>query len=153
MIVYRLTRAKYKDELSGYGASIDGQRWNSKGTEVVYTAQTRALANSEVAVHIALGILPKDYFMVEIEIPDSISIDILSESKLPLGWDYLPNLPGSQLIGDMLVNENKFAVIKVPSVVVRGEYNFILNPKHNDFKKIKIINTEPFPFDPRYFSH
>ena len=153
MIVYRLSRAKYKDELSGYEASLDGQSWNSKGTEVVYTAQTRALANSEVAVHIALGILPKDYFMVEIEIPDSISIDILPESKLPLGWDYLPCLPGSQLIGDMFVKENIFAVLKVPSVVVKGEYNFILNTKHKDFKKIKIINTEPFPFDQRYFSH
>ena len=61
MVVFRLSREAYKDELPGYGASLSGQRWNSEGTEVVYTAQTRALANSEVAVHISLGILPGDY--------------------------------------------------------------------------------------------
>ena len=151
MIVYRLSREKYKDELSGYGASLSGQRWNSKGTEVVYTAQTRALANSEVAVHIALGILPKDYHMVEIEVPDSIKILELKDAELPLGWNSLPPSPVSQFIGDNFVQEDKFAVMRVPSVVVKGEFNFVLNPRHIDFKKIKIINTEPFPFDPRYF--
>jgi len=153
MIVFRLSREKYKDELSGYGASLNGQRWNSKGTEVVYTAQTRALANSEVAVHISLGILPKDYHMVEIEIPDSVKIQELHSSTLPSGWNALPSKPVSQQIGDQFVEENKYAVLKVPSVVVKGENNFILNPKHKDFKKIKSIHTEPFPFDPRYFSH
>jgi len=151
MIVFRLSRARYKNELSGYGASLDGQRWNSKGTEVVYTAQTRALANSEVAVHISLGILPSDYHIVEIEISDSIQIKILKESQLPYRWDAIPCSHESQIIGDNFVNLNDFAVLKVPSVVVKGEFNFILNPKHIDFKKIKIINTEPFPFDPRYF--
>lgn len=151
MIVFRLSRARYKNELSGYGASVDGQRWNSKGTEVVYTAQTRALANSEVAVHIPLGILPSDYHIVEIEIPDSIQIQTLKESQLPYRWNAIPCGYESQIIGDNFVDLNDFAVLKVPSVVVKGEFNFIFNPKHIDFKKIKIINTEPFPFDPRYF--
>lgn len=151
MIVYRLSREKYKDELSGYGASLNGQRWNSKGTEVVYTAQTRALANSEVAVHISLGILPKDYHMVEIEIPDSVKIRELQKSELPSEWNALPSGPMSQLVGDQFVKDNQYAVLRVPSVVVKGEFNFILNPKHKDFEKISIIHTEPFPFDPRYF--
>lgn len=151
MIVYRLSREKYKDDLSGYGASLNGQRWNSIGTEVVYTAQTRALANSEVAVHIALGILPKDYHMVSIEIPDSVKVRELQNLELPSGWNALPSGPMSQLIGDQFVKENQYAVLRVPSVVVKGEFNFILNPKHADFEKISIIHTEPFPFDPRYF--
>ncbi len=152
MFVYRLSREKYKDELSGYGASINGQRWNSKGTEVVYTAQNRALANSEVAVHISLGILPKDYYMVEIEIPSSVKIWEIQKSDLPSGWNSIPCQPISQIVGDKFVEKSIYAVLKVPSAVVKGEFNFILNPKHKDFKKIKITNTEPFPFDPRYFS-
>lgn len=152
MIVFRLSRQKYKNELSGYGASLNGQRWNSKGTEVIYTAQTRALANSEVAVHIALGILPKDYHMVEIEIPDSIPILKLKDNELPLGWNALPSKPASQFIGDNFVKNNKYVAIRVPSVVVLGEYNFIINPAHPEFKLIRIINSYPFPFDPRYFS-
>lgn len=152
MIVFRLSREKYKDELSGYGASLNEQRWNSKGIEVIYTAQTRALANSEVAVHISLGILPGDYYMVEIEIHRSVEILEIKESELPSGWNSLPSKPDSQLIGNQFVKENKYTVLKVPSVVVKGEYNFILNPRHKDFSKIKIVSTYPFPFDPRYFN-
>lgn len=152
MIVFRLSRAKYKNKISGHGASLNGQRWNSKGTEVIYTAQTRALANSEAAVHISLGILPRDYHMVSIEIPNSVKVRVLQNSELPSGWDFIPCQPNSQVIGDQFVKENKYAVLKVPSVVVKGEFNFIINPKHSEFKKIKITNTEPFPFDPRYFN-
>ena len=89
--------------------------------------------------------------MVEIEIPDSVKILEFQESELPSGWDSLSNQPISQTIGDRFVEEDQFAVLKVLSVVVKGEYNFILNPKHKDFKKIEIIGTEPFPFDPRFF--
>lgn len=150
MIVFRLSKKKYKDQLSGYGASLNGQRWNSKGTEVVYTADSRALANSEVAVHIPLGILPKDYYMVEIEIPESVQVRELQIKELPLRWDAIPSTIDSQAIGDQFVKENKHAVLKVPSVVVKGDFNFIINPRHKDYKKIKVIKTVPFPFDPRY---
>lgn len=153
MIVYRLSREKYKDDLSGHGSSLNGQRWNSKGTEIIYTAQTRALANSEVAVHISLGILPSDFFMVEIEIPNSLEILEIEDKDLPSGWNALPSKPGSQIIGDQFVKNNQYAILKVPSVVVKGEYNFILNPRHKDFSKIKIVNTTLFPFDTRYFNN
>lgn len=150
MIVYRLSKSKYKDELSGYGASLNGQRWNSKGTEVVYTSQNRALANCEVAVHIPLGVLPKDYYMVEIEIPDSVKICKVKIEELPWEWDFVPCRPGAQHIGDDFVKEGKCAVLEVPSAVVQGESNFILNPRHKDFKRIKIIGSERFPFDMRF---
>jgi len=90
MLVYRLSREKYKHELSGYGASLNGQRWNSEGTEVVYTADSRALANSEVAVHIALSLLPKDYFMLEILIPGNLKIKETELNKLPKKWNAIP---------------------------------------------------------------
>lgn len=151
MIVYRLSRKKHKDELSGYGASLNGQRWNSKGIEVIYTAQTRALANSEVAVHIALGTLPRDYFMVEIEIPDHLPVLTLAEKDLPIGWNALPATPDSQAFGDHFVSKNEYAILKVPSVVVKGEFNYVINPYHKGFSEIKIVGTEPFPFDPRFF--
>ena len=150
MVVFRLSREEYKDELSGFGASLSGQRWNSKGTEVVYTAQTRALANSEVAIHIPLGVLPGDYYMVSILIPDSVEICEVKDKDLPSGWDSIPCQPVSQYVGDDFVKEGKCAVLKVPSVVVKGEFNYILNPRHKSFKLIRIISTEPFPFDPRY---
>lgn len=149
MKVFRLSRKKYANTLSGYGAALHGQRWNSKGTEVVYTAESRALAFSEVAVHISLALLPADYHMVEIEIPNSIPIRKFSTKLLPQGWDTIPARPVSQYIGDDFVADKKFAVLRVPSVVVKGDFNYIINPAHPDFKKIKITGSSPFPFDPR----
>jgi len=151
MIVYRLSRKKSKDKLSGYGASLNAQRWNSKGTEVIYVAQSRALANSEVAVHLALGILPHDYFMVRIEIPNSVEIRELTDLELPRGWNSMPYRPVAQFVGDEFVRQNRHLALKIPSAVVKDDFNFILNLKHSDFKKVRIIGSEPFPFDPRYF--
>lgn len=150
MIVFRLSKKKYKDQLSCDGASLNGQRWNSEGIEVTYTADSRALVNAEVAVHIPLGILPKDYYMVEIEIPASVQVYQFPIESLTLGWDSVPNTKDSQVVGDRFVSENRYAVLRVPSVVVKGDFNFILSPKHKGFYKIKILSTLPFPFDPRY---
>jgi len=61
MKVYRLSRLRYAGFLSGKGAAIRGARWNSVGTEMIYTAQNRSLAMAEVVVHLTLGTLPDDY--------------------------------------------------------------------------------------------
>jgi len=42
-------------------------------------------------------------------------------------------------------------VLKVPSSVVDGDHNFLLNPNHKDFGKVSVINIEPFTFDERLF--
>ena len=76
MRVFRLSKRKYSKELNGKGAAKSGNRWNSKGTEIIYTAESRALAMAEVAVHLTLATLPSDYVMIEIEIPDNIITDV-----------------------------------------------------------------------------
>lgn len=151
MIVFRLVREKYKNELSGYGASLNDQRWNSKGTKLVYTAGNRALAFCEVSVHLPLGILPKDYWMISIDIPESIKIQELKSDILPDDWKAMPHRHHTRKIGDEFVQKNLFPVLKVPSAVVEGDFNYILNPRHDKFDKIQIIKAEPFPFDSRYF--
>ena len=82
MEVFRLARKKYPIGLSGKGASISGARWNSKGTEIIYCAQNRALAMAEVLVHLPLAALPKDFVMITITIPDDVSMEILDSNKL-----------------------------------------------------------------------
>jgi RES domain-containing protein len=149
MRIFRLSKKKYKDQLSGYGAALHGQRWNSKGIEVIYTAESRALAAYEVSVYLPLQLLPKDYYMIEINVPDSLSIKDIPIKDLPDGWDSLPMQKVSQIVGDTFVENNKHLILKVPSVIVKGDFNYIINPNHKDFKKIKIINSSLFPFDPR----
>jgi RES domain-containing protein len=149
MRVFRLIRKKYGIELSGKGAAISNNRWNSKGTELIYCADSRALAMAEVAVHLSLSILPKDYVMVEIDIPSYISIVTLSKEDLPANWSNFPHILDTQQIGDVFVAERKNCVLKVLSAVVPGDFNFLVNPHHPDFSAIRIVGQEDFPFDHR----
>jgi RES domain-containing protein len=151
MEVFRLARKKYPVELSGKGASIAGARWNSKGTEIIYCAQSRALAMAEVLVHLSLANLPKDFVMLSIEIPDEITIDNLDIETLQPDWSVFPNSYQTPFMGDLFISQNKYCVLKVPSAVVKGDFNYLVNPHHPDFSKIKIILQTDFPFDLRIF--
>lgn len=151
MIVFRLSKSQYAKDLSGRGAEMSGGRWNSKGTALVYTGQSRALCTTEIAVHTPLGNIPLDYEIISIEIPDEISIFELAGSEIPKDWRSFPHAHATQEVGDRFVIEGKHAVLKVPSVVVQGEYNYLINPRHPDANRIRIILTEPFDFDERLF--
>ena len=149
MEVFRLSREKYAQPLSGKGAALKGARWNSVGVELIYTAGNRSLAMAEVAVHLTLATLPDDYVMLTIHIPDDIAVKKLGVADLPPHWRKFPHPSSTQQIGDQFVNENKYAVLVIPSVVTQGDYNVLINPNHKDFRRIKIIHQENFPFDSR----
>jgi RES domain-containing protein len=151
MELFRLTRRKYAEILSGAGAAIKGARWNSVGIEVIYTASNRSLAMAEVAVHFSMATVPDDYVMTTIYVPDSISMEILADTDLPPGWSVFPHLTATQKIGDLFILENKNCLLRVPSSVTKGDHNVLINPGHKDFRRIKIIDSEPFPFDSRIF--
>jgi len=150
MIVYRLSKTKFANDLSGKGAEISGGRWNSKGTAMLYTSASRALCTTEIAVHTPLGNIPADYSIISIEIPDD-SVCEIDISKLPADWTSIPHADSTQKIGDQFIAESLFLALKVPSVVVSGDFNFLLNPHHKDFHKILISSIESFTFDERLF--
>ncbi|MDO9551131.1 RES family NAD+ phosphorylase [Rhodonellum sp.] len=152
MIVFRVERQKYLDTtLTGIGASMsEGYRWNSINTRIVYTAETRALATLEVAVHLDIGEdLPEDRYYVEIEIPDEITILEVSIEDLPEDWDAKPPTLTTQTIGDDFINYNEAAILKVPSSIVPQEFNYLINPNHQDASKVKVLSTSKMIFDSR----
>lgn len=152
MRVYRIEREKYlATTLSGKGAALsEGFRWNSLNTELVYTADSRALAILEISVHLDLSEdLPTDRFFVEIDIPDELEIEELSLNNLPANWDEKPPLVITQFIGDDFVEARNTAVLKVPSSIVPLEFNYLINPNHPDANKIKVIAAKALMFDRR----
>lgn len=151
MLVFRLVKQQYSKVLSGKGAAIFGERWNSKGMELIYTAENRSLAMAEVAVHFSLATMPSSYNMLSIFIPDNLTIKEIKTIELPDDWNTFPHAKSTQNIGDNFIFENKFVALKVPSVVTKGDFNILINPHHKDFKKIKIKSSEPFLFDRRIF--
>jgi RES domain-containing protein len=152
MIVYRLSKGKYHRDLSGKGAEMYGGRWNSKGTPLLYTSQSRALAFAEISMHIPLGIVPKDYFLISIQIPDTASIHELTESGMPVDWRSNPHSDTTQRIGDEFVSALKYLVLRVPSAVVPGDFNYLVNPSHPMMNSVTIADVEPFEFDSRFAS-
>lgn len=149
MRVFRLVRRAYAWPLSGKGAALYGARWNSPGTEVVYTACNRSLAMAEVLVHLPLAALPDDYCMLELEVPETVPFDQLAPEQLPLSWNAFPHKGSTQRFGDDFLRKGDQLGLLVPSVVTRGDFNLLLNPAYADFKKIERISLEPFPFDER----
>jgi len=151
MIVYRLSKEAYKNDLSGIGAEKFGGRWNNKGSRMVYTAQSRALATLEVAVHMALTNLPKNYYLICIEIPDEFIVDYNQKRLKDKNWKSIPPINFTQTEGDQFIKERTGIALKVPSAIVQGDYNYLINPTHEEFSKVKILKSELFSFDSRLF--
>jgi len=152
MKVYRIERRKnLENPLSGLGASrAQGNRWNSLGTELVYTSESRALATLEIVVHLDLSEdLPTDRYYVQIEIPDDITILEVDSKDLPTDWDAKPPSVFTQSIGDEFRAGNEAAVLKVPSSIVPQEYNYLINPAHPESKRIKVTDTTSMTLDTR----
>ncbi|MGK0412602.1 MAG: RES domain-containing protein [Polaribacter sp.] len=151
MKLFRLSKKKYATVFNGKGAAKSNNRWYSKGTEIIYTAESRALAMAEVVVHLTIATLPKDFVMLTIDVPDEITIRKIDLKDLDENWNAI--LPNSKTkkIGDLFIDTSEFCVLKVPSAVVKDDFNYLINPYHTQFKKIKIVDVTDFPFDKRMF--
>lgn len=149
MIVYRASKNIYSKDLSGEGARLAGGRWNSKSIPLVYTSESKALCMFELAVHVPINSIPTNYKIVKIEISDSAKIEEILIKNLPSDWGVLPYSNSTQKIGDDFVMRNKKLVLKVPSVVVSGSFNYLINPRHKDISSVKIIDEEIFDVDRR----
>jgi RES domain-containing protein len=150
MTVYRLSKKAFINDLSGLGAEKTGGRWNSKGIPLLYTAASRALAVVEVAVHVPIGIIPVDYHLATIEIPDDEIIEA-DLNTLPKNWATNPFTRYTQDIGNNFIKKNNHLVLKVPSASVAGDFNYLINSRHLEFNSIKIKSIDPFVFDVRLF--
>lgn len=148
MILYRIANCNFIKDLTGTGARLYGGRWNSEGKSMVYLASSRALAVLEVLVHLPPLLLPDNFCVAEIEVPDN-SILTLDSSTLPENWKDASPPAELKALGNQFIRETNYLMMKVPSSVVPDEYNYLLNPWHPDIKKVSIINTHPFSFDDR----
>jgi RES domain-containing protein len=146
MLLYRLVKCIYAD-LSGTGARLYGGRWNSEGKAMVYLTSSRSLGALEALAHLSPTNLPNDYCMMAIETPDNfMEADI---DTLPKNWHEFPEPNSLKHIGNSFLQENKYLLLKVPSAIVKEEYNYLMNPQHPQFAEIKILSTQPFHFDAR----
>ncbi len=148
MIVYRIANKNNVKDLSGVGAALYGGRWNTKGTPVLYTGESKEIALLEIIVHAPPMFVP-NLDIVTIEIPDN-SITMIDIHDLPRIWLNYPSPTVLSEIGDNWAREAKTLALKVPSCIIHSAYNYVLNCRHPEFNEnVKILERKKFHFDSR----
>ena len=144
MVVFRIARKERIEDLSGRGAELFGGRWNEKGTPALYTSSSLSLAALEILVHTDKSLPPVNMAYAKIYVPDEMfSLKILR----------LENNEEPVVYGTKWLKEKSGLMLKVPSVILPYEYdhefNLILNPLHEDYKKVSVVEVHDFSFDVR----
>ncbi len=140
-----VTRKFANTAFSGVGARDYGGRWNSVGTPMVYTAGSVSLAILEWRVHLAQW-PPPSVCIIEIEVGESL---IWTPTKLPASWHRMPSTRVTAEFGDEWIRSARSVMMRVPSAIVPGEWNYLINPSHPDFSRLLIGKPRLLKTDPR----
>jgi RES domain-containing protein len=116
---------------------------------VVYTSATLSLAALEYFVHLDPGDAPTDLVAILADIPDAVPRAVIGIEQLPDDWRAYPAPERVADLGSQWIRSGRTAVLVVPSAVVLQERNYLLNPIHRDFRRLRIGTPEPFSLDPR----
>ena len=146
--IFRIAKKEYIVDNTGEGSFLYGGRWNPKGYRVVYAAESRSLALCEHLSNLGVNILLPNLYIVEIIIPEKISVLELSAKNFPEDWrktlsSYCEGMGLSWLA------DAKTCIMKVPSAVIPEEYNYVINPLHSEAKNIKFTPPKKYNVDGR----
>ena len=135
--------------LAGDGALRAAGRWHTRGRRVVYCAQSPAAALLEILVHFEIDIqdLPVRYRLLKIEAPDDVQVGRVSVDQLPADWPQKTEV--TREVGDAWLTSGSAALLNVPSAIVPETFNVLLNPAHQDAKRIVVVQSGEHVIDPR----
>ena len=146
---WRIVRAaRARNAFTGEGSRFYGGRWNSRGRSVIYVSEHESLAALELLVHTMPLSLTERHFSFRIEWDDKLT-EYFPISDLRPDWNAEPPTSVSKEIGNEWVRSGRSVALALPSLLSTSELNFLLNPNHPDFKKIKIGPPVAYRFDPR----
>ena len=150
LTVFRLGKHIYRDQLfSGQGGLYASGRWTPRGRPVVYTSASISLAVLEYTVNYRRrGWVPATVLGRAV-VPASVRVKTISIDELPVNWFAAAPPPQLQTFGGEWLERGETAVLKVPSAIVTEEWNYLLNPLHADFRKLRMSVPKPFSFDQR----
>lgn len=131
----------------GEGNWFFGGRWTPERRHAVYLASSTALALLETMVHAPGRLLPR-YVVFPVEFDESLVFSA-DRSRFPENWRDNPNPSDLQAVGEAWIEEGISPVLCVPSAVVPDEANYVLNPKHAEFGRVRIGASFPLDVDLR----
>ncbi len=148
MEVYRISREKYAGRLSSSGKA---NRWNRDGQNVIYAGSSRSLSTLELIVHKG-SIRPSvNYKVMVISLADDDNLfRQIMLRDLPEDWQKMSAYSTLQSLGSEWYENQETLILKVPSVIIPYEHNYVINTEHPDFAKhVKLIRTENYFWDPK----
>lgn len=149
MQIFRIGDARHP-LWDGTGAALVGGRWNSAGRQVIYGSLSYACAMLEILAHASIGRIPTTHRYLIADMPEDMTVERHAANELPAGWDRDDSLSAREF-GDCWLREARSAVLLVPSVVARLEWNALVNPLHPDATRLKIADSESVVWDKRLF--
>jgi RES domain-containing protein len=148
--VWRIVKQKYAAAaFTGESTVRVAGRWNNAGVKVVYAAASLSLAALENFVHLQNEGQGIQFVYFKVDIPAGTRISAVGAAQLPKDWRACPAADSTRLIGTEWAQKNDSLLLRVPSVVVPSESDYLINPLHHDFHSLKISPPEPFAFDQR----
>ena len=150
----RIWRISNHADLTGIGGLKVAGRWHEKGRQVVYAADHPSTALLETLVHLEIDLedVPENFQLIEIDVATALQIDTIDEAaleELSAGWR--DDVRISRQLAVPWFRELKTPILRVPSAILPGVSNFLINPLHVDAVKIVIVGTKKHPYDVRLF--
>jgi RES domain-containing protein len=146
---WRIVNTRFSaDAFDGEGARLYGGRWNSTGVKMVYTAGSVSLATLELIVHLETAAVLPSYSICSVDFANSL-VEVLNRADLPRDWQHSPAPRQVQVLGDEWISRGSSVVLRVPSAVVEDESNYLINPAHKDFSRLRLGRMKRFNLDSR----
>ena len=148
LLAYRIVKKRFASSaFDGEGSKLFGGRWNSKGKRCVYTGGSQSLSMLELLVHLRDDTILDQYTLFTVSLMEE---DVLALSEFPDNWNEYPAPPDTAVIGDQWLEQAPSLALRVPSVIVPREYNYLINPSHPRMKALLAsIEESPLDIDPR----
>ena len=148
-VAWRTVRPAYADAaFSGDGARLYGGRWNRVGTPVVYLAEHRSLAVLEILTQ-ALDAADTTDLLLASATFDPDEVEDLTPDRLPADWAHHPAPESTAAFGTEWAVSGRSIVLRVPSVVLPAESNYVINPRHPNLGRVTFGAPVPLALDPR----
>lgn len=144
-----MSEARAADAFSGEGARLYGGRWNPHGLRATYLSATRSLAALEVLVHQAERVPAGQFLFIEVRFPERF-ITTVTPDDLEADWRNYPPQNSTVTLGGNWLKARSSPVLRVPSITIPEESNYLLNPAHPRAEEIEIGDPRAFTFDPRF---
>lgn len=134
----KIWRLSNYNDLSGRGGLIASGRWHYRGRPIVYCSGSAECAILEVQQHLDVPqeLMPDSYLLLLIEVPKTLRVDSIEESKLAADWR--KSYASTQDIGDEWLASVSAPILSVPSAICEGVSNYLINPVHRTSEFLKI---------------